>query len=276
MEEKESFIFYRSFYNALQKVKDRNLRLDIFEAVCELGLNNNVKELNNEVGDVIMELISPQLEANEKRYQNGKKGGAPEGNQNARKSKNNSKTTQNNIENNYETTQNNLETIKNNQNNHRLNEKQPNVNVNDNDNLNENVNVNDNVTTTTKEEIKKENIIPTIEIKNLALIEFYEQHFGRTVSSTEVEILETWEDTELTRYAIKQAELARAFNIRYVQTILQSYETKNIKTVAEAEEAEKKFQESKTTIKNVNGFKSKFDKMEEEKQKFLEAHQDDL
>ena len=79
-----------------------------------------------------------------------------------------------------------------------------------------------------------------------------------------------WEDTELTRYAIKQAELARAFNIKYVQRILQSYKTKNIKTVAEAEEAEKKFQESKTTA----NIKNKFEKLEEEKQKFYEEQND--
>lgn len=259
MEEKNSFIFYRSFYNALQKVKDRDLRLDIFEAVCELGLNDNVKELDSEVGNVIMELISPQLEANTERYINSKKGGAPKGNQNAKKQKNNtennSKNNQETNENQFKTTENNIErnfeTTESNQNNHRLNQKQPNVNVNVNDNYNVNdnvnvnldANVNDNVTITTKEEIKEEN--KTTEIKNLKLIEFYEKHFGRTVSATEVEILETWKDTELTRYAIKQAELARAFNIKYVQSILNSYFENNIQTVAEAEARQKQFKESK-------------------------------
>ena len=166
--------------------------------------------------------------------------------------------------------------------NHRLKNEKPNDNVNDNlnDNVNVNLNVNDNLndnvnennitTTTTTNNTSNNSSNNKAEIKNLELIKFYEEHFGRTISRTEVEILEMWEDTELTRYAIKQAELARAFNIKYVQRILQSYKTKNIKTVAEAEEAEKKFQESKTTA----NIKNKFEKLEEEKQKFYEEQND--
>ena len=82
------------------------------------------------------------------------------------------------------------------------------------------------------------------------LISFTEKIFGRPLGGTEIEIIKTW-DTELTRYAIKQAELARAFNIRYIGKILFNYKKDNIKTVAEAEERERRFQESKTTIKNT-------------------------
>ena len=81
------------------------------------------------------------------------------------------------------------------------------------------------------------------------LFEFVEKIFGRPLGGTEYEVINSWEDNELTRYAIKQSELARAFNVRYIQRILQSYKNENIKTVAEAEEREKSFQESKTTYK---------------------------
>lgn len=74
---KESFIFYRSFYEAMCKVHDKSLKADIFEAICELGLNENVIELTDEIGQIIMDLIKPQLDANAKRYVNGKKGGRP-------------------------------------------------------------------------------------------------------------------------------------------------------------------------------------------------------
>jgi len=74
---KDSFIFYRSFYEAMQRVKSKELKADIFEAICELGLNENVIELTDDVGQIIMDLIKPQVAANTKRYVNGKKGGRP-------------------------------------------------------------------------------------------------------------------------------------------------------------------------------------------------------
>lgn len=251
MEEKEGFIFYRSFYNSIHKVKDKVKRCDLYEAIFELGLNNIDINLDDEVGDIILELIKPQIQANNKRYIDGKKGGRPK--------KNDSFENQKPVVCESE--------------NHRLENQKPKVNdkvkANDKENVNENENDKDNLKENVNENITT-TITTTNNIKNLELIKFYEEHFGRTISSAEVEILETWKDTELTRYAIKKAELARAFNIKYVQKILQSYEVKHIKSVAEAEEAEKRFQESKTTTNSKN----KFEKLEEEKQKFLEAQND--
>lgn len=82
---KNSFVFYRSFYEAINRIKDKQLKADIFEAICELALNNNDIVLTDEVGLMIMDLIKPQIEANNERYINGKKGGAPKGNKNAKK-----------------------------------------------------------------------------------------------------------------------------------------------------------------------------------------------
>lgn len=83
------------------------------------------------------------------------------------------------------------------------------------------------------------------------LFECIERIFGRAISSSEYEVIGTWEDNQVTRYAIRQAELARAFNVKYIQRILNAYKKENIRTVAEAEERERKFQESKTTVKNI-------------------------
>ena len=74
---KESFVFYASFYRALQKLKNKSLKADIYDAICELALNENVVELDDEVGQIILELVKPQILANQKRYEDGNKGGRP-------------------------------------------------------------------------------------------------------------------------------------------------------------------------------------------------------
>lgn len=77
MDDKKGFVFYRSFYEAISKISNKETKADIFEAICELGLNDNVVELDDSIGQIIMELIAPQLQANNKKYEDGKKGGRP-------------------------------------------------------------------------------------------------------------------------------------------------------------------------------------------------------
>ncbi len=69
--EKESFVFYKSFYEALQDLKDKE-RLKVYDAICDLALNNNDTKLTG-ISKTIFTLIKPQILANTKRYQNGKK-----------------------------------------------------------------------------------------------------------------------------------------------------------------------------------------------------------
>lgn len=90
----------------------------------------------------------------------------------------------------------------------------------------------------------------TIHAKSENLYELVERTFGRTLSGSEFEIISTWDDNELTRYAIKQTELARVSNVKYIQRILQSYKKDNIKTVTEAEERDRRYQQRKD-IKNT-------------------------
>lgn len=112
---KESFVFYRSFYEAIKDLKTKD-KLQVYEAICELSLNQKELKLIG-MPATIFKLIKPQILANYERYENGKKGGAPIGNQNARK------TTKNNQWSFSKTTK-----------------KQPNENVNENDNVNVNEN----------------------------------------------------------------------------------------------------------------------------------------
>ncbi len=116
---RDSFVFYRSFYEALCEV-DETTQLIVYKAIIEYSINGVEIELDG-INKAMFKLIKPQLDANYSRYENGKKGGAPKGNTNAKKPKEN-------------TNKNNQKTTKNNQ-------KQPNVNVN----VNVNDNVNDNL-----------------------------------------------------------------------------------------------------------------------------------
>ena len=69
--EKESFVFYKSFFDALQDLKDKD-RLKVYDAICELALNENEVKLTG-VPKTMFTLIKPQILANTKRYENGKK-----------------------------------------------------------------------------------------------------------------------------------------------------------------------------------------------------------
>lgn len=130
---RDSFIFYRSYLEALTEL-DEESRFKILESIFQYALNGSEPDLTG-ANKAIFCLIKPQIDANNRKYENGKKGGAPTGNRNA--SKSDAETTEKQPENNQETTKKQPNSTKNNQ-------KQPNVNVNDNDNVNDNENVNEN------------------------------------------------------------------------------------------------------------------------------------
>lgn len=113
--ERESFVFYRSFYEGIKELP-RDIQGEVLTAIMEYGLNGVTTENQKQITKAMFALIKPQLDANNQRFENGKNGGAPKGNQNARKQpKNNQETTKKQPKN---------------------NQKQPNVNVNDNVNVN--------------------------------------------------------------------------------------------------------------------------------------------
>lgn len=116
---KESFIFYRSFFEAIKSLDDRK-RLKMFDLIANYALNSEEIDTKYEICAQLFALIKPQILANNKRYSDGQKGGRP------RKEKTsgfeNKKTSG-------------------------YSEKKPNENVNENENENENVNVNVNAET---------------------------------------------------------------------------------------------------------------------------------
>lgn len=105
--QRDSFIFYRSFYDASKALDDEN-RLALLDAIFEFALNHTETELEA-LPDAMFKLIKPQLEANYAKWQNGNKGGRPKTPETKKKPKQNLTKTK----------------------------PKPNVNENDNENVNE-------------------------------------------------------------------------------------------------------------------------------------------
>jgi len=70
---RDSFIFYRSFFEAIKDL-DNNIRLDVYDAICCLALNQEATEMQP-MSKALFVLIKPILDANNARFLNGKKGG---------------------------------------------------------------------------------------------------------------------------------------------------------------------------------------------------------
>jgi len=69
---KESFVFYRSFIDAIRTLPESD-QLFLFNAIADFALDQKEPDLNGTAKGFWM-LIRPNIEANNKRYENGKKG----------------------------------------------------------------------------------------------------------------------------------------------------------------------------------------------------------
>lgn len=108
---RESFVFYRGFSECIKEL-DKDVRCECYESLINYALDGIEPDANGVVL-AVFKAFKPQIDANNRRYANGQKGGRPK----------------NQIETKAKPKQNQTETIM-----------HPNVNVNVNDN--ENVNVN--------------------------------------------------------------------------------------------------------------------------------------
>lgn len=124
---RDSFIFYRSFFEALRGMSSDN-QGDCLMAVADYALNG--KEPDNPKPEVRMffTLVKPQIDANNQRFENGKKGGRPK----------NQKITEIKPKNNQEKTKTEPNDNDNENDNYNLNNKN-NLNNNYNNNLNNNI-----------------------------------------------------------------------------------------------------------------------------------------
>ena len=92
---RDSFVFYRSFYEAMEDLSSEE-QLTIYRAITVFALEGVEPNISG-YPKAIFKLMRPILDANNKRWENGKKGGAPKGssnNPNGRKGKKEPKTNQ--------------------------------------------------------------------------------------------------------------------------------------------------------------------------------------
>lgn len=107
-----------------------------------------------------------------------------------------------------------------------------------------------------------------------SLLQMIEENFGRPISPIEYEEISSWKDTDLTRYAIKEAVLNGIYSIKYISKILYQWEQKNIQTVQEAQKDSQEFEKKKKAKSERPHYKSKYEKEEEAMRRFLEADDD--
>lgn len=65
--ERDSFVFYRSFYDCIKDLDDKQTR-ELVVAICERALNWNEIETDDKIVRMAYNLIKPQIDANTKRY----------------------------------------------------------------------------------------------------------------------------------------------------------------------------------------------------------------
>ena len=133
---RDSFIFYRSFYEAAEDLCPEE-KCAMFDAICDYALNFKEPSLEG-TPKLAFRLIKPQLDANIARFNNGQKGGRPSSKKTKPKPKRNLTRTKTEPNHNLDETKHKPLTA------FGYTTEKPNVNVNENvnGNVNENGNVN--------------------------------------------------------------------------------------------------------------------------------------
>ena len=68
---RDSVVFYRSFYDAIKNIPEVD-QLKVYTAIMEYAMNDVQPEIDG-IALAIFLLVKPQIDANNKRYENGKK-----------------------------------------------------------------------------------------------------------------------------------------------------------------------------------------------------------
>ena len=214
---KDSFIFYRSYYEAMNGLKDKE-KLQLYNAISELSLNGNELKMTG-ICKNIFTAIKPQILANNERYENGKKGGRPK-NKTIGFEKNKTIGFEN---------------------------KKPNNNDNVNDNVNENDNDdNNNILTTTIINNASDSCVDGLQ----DIIEFYNNNIG-AITPYGLDLFKLYLknfDKDMIILAMQISVEANARNMQYIKSILNNWKNKGIKTIIEAQEESQKYKKSTVIV----------------------------
>ena len=73
---RSSFVFYESWWEAIKNLP-RDVQGDVLTAIIEYGLSGETTEQLKPITKAILALVKPQIDANNQKFENGKKGGRP-------------------------------------------------------------------------------------------------------------------------------------------------------------------------------------------------------
>lgn len=200
----DSFVFYRSFYDAMQELNQKD-KQNVLNAVLDYAfLDREPEHLKGNIKSIFI-LIKPQIDANRRKRESGAKGGKQKG-ENAKKA---------------------IQTLpeKNSTLNSTLNSREnTNVNVNVNDNVNKNVNVNVNNEMTIDDDLT-----------------FFQEKRLTNKSVEEIkDFIAKGMSKELIRYAKDRAEKYGAKGWGYVRQMLREYQGKGVHTVEAAKASQQR------------------------------------
>lgn len=213
---RDSFIFYRSFYEAIKEV-DTETQVALYDAICKKALYDEETTLEG-TAKILYTLIKPQLDANNKRYSDGQKGGRPKKETTGFREE---KTTG-------------------------YKNKKPNNNENVNENENENVVVKGDGCVDGS--FQSDSCVDGI-------VKFYEENIGM-ITPYEFTLLDSYREDfsdDIIIYALKLQVEAKATSIKYAKAILNNWKKKNITTLldAERENGNKKINVKEEKVKNL-------------------------
>lgn len=90
---RDGFIFYRSFYDSIELLP-KKYKYTFVSALCEYALNGVLPESLPGGTMALFNALKPQIDANNRKYENGRKGGRPKANQTETKPKPNDNQTE--------------------------------------------------------------------------------------------------------------------------------------------------------------------------------------
>lgn len=236
MEEMNSLKFYKSFFEAINDLDDED-RLQLYDAIMRYQFLKIEPIFNNKYLNAIWKTIVPNIDSYNKSASEGRKGGAPVGNSNAKK-----KTTEKQPKNDSKTTKTTPLVLKNNP---PCENKTTEVEEEVEEEEEVEVEVEDEVEVDTDAEKNKD---PAVAEKKIDRVyDYYEKNIDVLTERTQ-EVIEPYRQSmpdDLVIFAMQLAVDNKARRLSYVDGVLKSWQKSGIKTLLQAKEEQENFRYKK-------------------------------